>query len=345
MHSIEDDIATSYSFIRALLGPAAVAEDKTVVGRRVDMIGWVVDLDTRLVSISRRNFLKTVHAFCSFDIDGTTTEHQVEVMASLASRYAQLCRHMLPYTCALYTFSTKFNGSPFQRLHLTSAAKIEVALWRSYLVALDLDEAKAARPLESFRPRTASVLIEYDASLTGFAVGISTLDESGNVVLVSYTAINPPYPATTDSSYQNVYEYLAVLLGLLLAKRAGLASFNYDLVGDSVASLSWVAHDKVKSVLAMGAGLGFTTLSVDLDAQVASIRHIYSAMNHVYDKLSRGCSAEESGIDPSKQVFFDDNHPVVSYVRLCSPLCRFETPKECAFVLREFRSLLAASLL
>jgi hypothetical protein len=252
---------------------------------------------------------------------------------------------MLPYTSALYVFLRKFNNKSFQRLHLSSAAKIEVSLWRSFLVMLQYDELRSARPLESFRPRSASLLIEYDASLTGLAVGISTVSVSGEIKLVAYTSITPPYPPTTDSSYQNVYEYLAVLLGLLLAKQAGFKSFSYDLIGDSVASLSWVSHDKVRSTLAMGAGLGFTTLSVDIDASVASIRHIYSAANHIYDKLSRGCSASESGIDPAKQVFLSDRHPIVEYVRLCSPLCRFDTPKECAYVMEKFRHILLNSVL
>jgi hypothetical protein len=41
--------------IRGLPGRRTVADHKTVHGRRLDMIGWVVDLDAYIVSIAQHN--------------------------------------------------------------------------------------------------------------------------------------------------------------------------------------------------------------------------------------------------------------------------------------------------
>jgi hypothetical protein len=41
------------------------------------MIGWLIDLDAQLVTISDKNFNKTLHAFFSFNIVKPVTLHQV----------------------------------------------------------------------------------------------------------------------------------------------------------------------------------------------------------------------------------------------------------------------------
>jgi hypothetical protein len=68
----------------------------------LDMIGWLIDLDAQLVTISEKNFNKTLHAFFSFNIVEPVTLHQVQVMASLASRYTQISVVMKVHVGALY---------------------------------------------------------------------------------------------------------------------------------------------------------------------------------------------------------------------------------------------------
>ena len=68
-------------------------------------IGWLIDLDAQLVTISDRNFNKTLHAFFSFDIVEPVTLHQVQVVASLASRYTQINVLMKVHVGALYQFT------------------------------------------------------------------------------------------------------------------------------------------------------------------------------------------------------------------------------------------------
>ena len=51
-----------------LLGPKAIAEDKTETGTRLDVLGYVIDLQLELVSISRNNFLNAVYGFFTTDL-------------------------------------------------------------------------------------------------------------------------------------------------------------------------------------------------------------------------------------------------------------------------------------
>ena len=120
------------------LGPSSVAAEKDKSGRQLDMIGWLIDLDTQLVTIFDKNFNKTLHAFFSFNIVEPVTLHQVQVMASLASRYTQINVLMKVHVGALYQFQQSF-------------PRVEVLLWRAFLLSLSVNPASFARPLRSFR--------------------------------------------------------------------------------------------------------------------------------------------------------------------------------------------------
>jgi hypothetical protein len=51
---VDEDLAATRRICTSLLGPGAVANEKTETGRRLDIIGYAVDLDNRRVSISWR---------------------------------------------------------------------------------------------------------------------------------------------------------------------------------------------------------------------------------------------------------------------------------------------------
>jgi hypothetical protein len=56
-------------------------------------------------------------------------------------------------------------------------------------------------------------------------------------LLLGFAVLLSPFVATTDSSFQNTYEYLAILLGLLLSKSLELRDGVFAVLGDSRSSL------------------------------------------------------------------------------------------------------------
>ena len=90
-------------------------------------------------------------------------------MASLASRYTQISVVMKVHVGALYQFQKSFPSHSARR-RLPESARVEVLLWRSFLLSLHVNPASFARPFQSFRVRPATHTIEYDASLTGMGV-------------------------------------------------------------------------------------------------------------------------------------------------------------------------------
>jgi hypothetical protein len=169
---------------RGLLGPDAIAEDKIEWGRALDWIGWRFDLDTMTVSASRRNMLKAMYSFFFVTVEGTLSLSEVERTASYASRYAVLCAQMRHYAAALHAFKSTFGGDHNARKAPSDLVKCDVIMWRSFFCLLQLDPVKFARPLNSFRSRTATVQIEYDASLTGLGVMVSTWSEERGIFVL-----------------------------------------------------------------------------------------------------------------------------------------------------------------
>ena len=79
---LQSELSKARLMCTSLVGPTAVSDTKTQSGRRLDIIGYLVDLDKGLVSIARKNFLKALYDFFSVNIEGTVP---LKVMQKLQS--------------------------------------------------------------------------------------------------------------------------------------------------------------------------------------------------------------------------------------------------------------------
>ena len=61
LDELEHNLAIARKVCTDLLGPNAVADDKTMSGRVIDFIGWEFNLDLKTVTIARRNFMRTLY--------------------------------------------------------------------------------------------------------------------------------------------------------------------------------------------------------------------------------------------------------------------------------------------
>ena len=69
----------------------------------MDIIGYTLDLDKQVVTLSRRNFLRTLYLFFTVDTTSAVPVKSMETIASLASRYSGICREIKPFMKALYS--------------------------------------------------------------------------------------------------------------------------------------------------------------------------------------------------------------------------------------------------
>ena len=164
------EMNTAKTICTDLLGPNAVADDKTKSGRRLDLIGYVIDLDNKLLSIARKNFLNTVYGFYTVNTEAKvrvrTTIPFAQKLASWASRYSIIFRHMRPFSCALHLTPCGRSNRAVQ-FKFRPEAQRSNQMWRATLALVELNEAQFSRPLKSFRPQAVDFIVEFDASLTG----------------------------------------------------------------------------------------------------------------------------------------------------------------------------------
>lgn len=332
--------------VLGLLGSKAPARDKSEWGRSLVMIGWHVNLDAMTVSLSDRNMNKSIYSFFCFDVNGGVSLDQLERMASYASRASMLCLPMRSYVTQLHKAKTAYQGNHAAVRELPALAKCDVQIWRAFLCLLKLDPKNYARSLESFRPRRPTVLLEYDASLEGFGVGVSLWSERlERFELAAYTRLDVPYATDMDSSKQNTNEYITVVLGLLLCKRLAHAptDFAYNLIGDSMASLSWCRKGFVSSSLARRANIGWTMVNVDMNATVAVTQHIPGTYNVIYDGLSRGQTGRDVGLPPELYIPVEPDSPIAQYITLCNPALPLSSPSDHSALSIAFMDLLSGS--
>jgi hypothetical protein len=94
---LDADLANTRAICTNLLGSGAVADDKTESGRKLEVIGYTICLDTQRVGIAEKNFLKALHGFVTTDVTARLNLKQAQRLASwgtrLRSRVGEPCSH------------------------------------------------------------------------------------------------------------------------------------------------------------------------------------------------------------------------------------------------------------
>jgi hypothetical protein len=320
--AVERDSELTRLFCTGLLGPDAWAVKKYELGRRLDWIGWSIDLDTQLVTIKRANFLKTLYGFLKVDMDRASVK-ELERLASWASRYSLILRSMRPFTPHLYAETAGMKGG-----RVLKSMKLEgrraVVMWRGMLVLLRLDEATYARELSSFERREARVIMRFDSSLTGVSVSCWC---GNSVIGVIGTRVNYGFDQK-DSSYQNTMEFVAVALGFYILAIRGWHRVRVRLIGDSKTALKWANTELYKGALVFCPAFLYVVLGGRYDLWVGETQHISSEENHIHDDMSRGVSPLDRGFSARDIVEVGSDTAGGRVLALCDPSRKVDSMEE-----------------
>ena len=283
---IDDDLAITKAICTDLLGSTAVADDKTEVGRRVDVIGYVIDLDRERVLISHKNFLTTLHGFSSVDLDGRMDLRTAQRLASWGSRYGKICRVMRPFCGALNRLITGRTATHASFL-LSPESRIAIQCWRAMLCLVRYQEAEFTRTLTSFAPAAPVIIAEFDASLSGAGL-IWYLRSDDAEVAVGVCAVDLTFLLfKDDSSYQNLSEFLGAILAVLGHIVLGRQGQNVTLRGDSITALTWAITERPRGTIVTNASMIWALLCVAADVNVVEVIHLPGKDNVRCDALSR----------------------------------------------------------
>jgi hypothetical protein len=108
------DMSAITSKVRALLDQNAINEAKSKHGRRMEIIGWDIDLDKKLVTIGERCLERALYGFIIADEFSPMPLKQLQRLGSWARRYGQVNKLLLPFTTAL-NHATRGKTNPHYR--------------------------------------------------------------------------------------------------------------------------------------------------------------------------------------------------------------------------------------
>ena len=184
----EKEIA--YGFTTELLGPKAFAgkgeRDKYGEGRQMEWIGWEFDLDKRVVGLASKNFRKTLYEFFDVNVEECVSLKTIERLAAFASRYSLVARQMRPFVHHLHAFKNTFSRrlKKTEKKILSPEAKLDIFMWRTFLVMMGLLKGKYCRKIDSFSPQTVTGLLKYDSCLTGLGFRLFRIRTNGGIEIM-----------------------------------------------------------------------------------------------------------------------------------------------------------------
>jgi hypothetical protein len=330
-HSVLSEQQVVKVFLNDLLGEEAVADEKTVRTTerepRIVVLGWCIDMHKQIVTIGERNLLKAIYCFFSVDLAADYVPvYLLEQCASLASRYEMICCVLRPFSRALYASYTGRHRAA--KVELLDDAKWAIRLWRTMLCCTSFEEETFARSFDSFRPKPAGHLIQFDASTTGIGVWLRTTDQPGTIYQQSIGAGGlsiRSWNVSSESDYQNVAEFTGALVGLIALIRECVKNGvplprGVTFKGDSISALTWLDKAKHKGSLAFGASTLLNLIVVRYRIQIVGTEFIPGDDNNECDGMSRDThSCVAFGDNHVRELHLDSNPFVTEALRLSNP--------------------------
>jgi hypothetical protein len=289
----EEDVmlATAEQVVNSLLGPGSLERSKNRTGRRLDVIGFTLDLDTQCVTIARKNILRTIYGFfLAEERPGWVSVRTLERLASWSSRYALVCTGVRPFVNHLYAAQV---GRPRNAdVPLSATLLFVIALFQALLTLSFVEERSFSRSFASFAPNTLphTCVLEFDASLTGGGGLLFAMNGSSERIVGGFILDFAPLRLHGRPEFQNVCEFLTGAAALLLGQQAGLDVRRPLFRGDSVTALEWLADEHFRSTKVSLAATLFVFTLAKLKVETVRTTHLPKEFNTRADDLSRNVS-------------------------------------------------------
>lgn len=268
------------AFLCAVFGPGAVNIAKSVLPCRVaDSIGWILELDEGLIFPNDKGCRKIAAAFFSVDVTQLVSTKTYQKLGSLATRYSAVLVGTRPFVHVFYE-----HASLDRPRHPSSLARISILIWRAVALILLDDPKQLAVPLSSVskRPLAAQFFVTSDAGPSG--LGVVVRDQAKHII--AYASYRLPFTAL-ESKYQNVREFLGLVLGLLLVLQNSKGHVRVSWTNDNKSALAWAQNDMAKSRAAQAAFLALSWLKIKGNIDLVEIEWIPGLSMGDVDALSR----------------------------------------------------------
>jgi hypothetical protein len=304
-----EDMACARKVVTDLLGSKSLAQEKEEQGTRLEIIGWVIDLDTCRLSIARKNLLKAFYALFTVKLDKKTNLEEVERIASYSERYSLVCKVMMPFqACLNRMIAAHWNSHDM--FVWTDEAKLAIRMWRAAIYLVTADEKIYTKDLWSFRKKPVRYIVETDGSLTEVGFLIFEQTTRGEVCLGGGAVDLTQFGFGTDSGFQNTAEFIGAVIGIIALVMLGARGEGVKLRGDSKTALKWGREEKVRGADAVNAAIVMAAVCVKFGIEINESEFISGTDNWKADDLSRSIQKGRKVNDIMMDMGFGDKEVI-----------------------------------
>lgn len=311
-------LSTTVNTVSKLLGPEAANNDKCVKPtRKLEMIGWCIDLDERIVYPNEKAICKLIYYCeeCAKTQGVAPYWRHFEALASSVRRLVIVYEGMEPFISALYNMGVPKAHTPREK----EMGLICVDMWRVLGYAVYSMRNRLSVNFNSVGTRLMGTTVEItsDASPTGIGFVIR-----GGACqhLCWYAGYKLPYECV-ESQYQNIREYQGLILAMLALIKLEVKKVHIKWLGDNVSALQWTSKKIAKSQNAFWSCCVHTWLRVLADMHITA-KHIPGITMGEVDGLSRGSGAPTleglGGIDLS--TILQNDSDIERILMICNPI-------------------------
>ena len=325
--NLANDVAEARKAQTDLLGPYCINTDplttKYEANRILTVIGWRINLDTKLVSMSVRNANKCLYAFFMVDIYAKVKTKELQKLASLASRYCQICSFMIFATQDLHRLAAQSDRIKYP-IDFSGGAKFAISLWRVILILMNFNPSTYTCYLDSFIFKLPQYVIGHDGSLYGIGFIIWEISPNGEKHMFKFCGADITfYGFGINSSYQNTAEFISMTMGLATLVRFGITDKPVYIISDSTSSLSWAETGNHKSGTCQRATALFATLGFISKNYITGGEHLAGTLNTNCDALSRIYKGYElpdiCKAEPEKRIYIERDVFLNKLLGWCNP--------------------------
>jgi hypothetical protein len=142
--------------------------------------------------------------------------------------------------------------------------------------------------MSSYRSESPQVIVEFDASLFGAGVILYRVDSEGREIYLGSASFSLKLlQFFDDSSFQNTSEFIAAVMGLIIAIKYCSPETKVRFRGDSVCALNWLETGSFRSIWITKVATIFTYVCLRNRFHICESQHIVAADNGRADFLSR----------------------------------------------------------
>lgn len=317
LEDAQSDIEVTTKLCCDLFNSQCISESKTVINRRIDVIGYTIDLDTCCVSVTEKNQHRVLYGLTIIDTSTVVTVKLMQRFASWISRYSCIIPILKPFIRPLYS---SFQGKNEHSSYVLDDDVIRLLqIFRAIFLSAMLDEVSFTCDLFSFMSDQAQITVEFDASLTGG--GILFFNSVDGSYLGASTIDLNSLGLLSNSSFQNYAEFLIAIIGMIGSIFLQPNIQRIAFKGDSLTALSWLLSGKIKSDIAANLAIIFIQICMQYGIDVTEVVHIPAESNVSADMLSRGKSIADIR-ETDERVNSNQNIviPCAIFLSICNPI-------------------------